>query len=132
MFLYKCDVSSLHAVNPSRTARVLAGHGARAAELISAASYGVVLQVDGQIVGLLPVSEAAGVLMVSGAFSRYPRTEHAHSDIVREMLELLVHELEAPAVGALVLSDDVRVFEQCGFVLVSSGPGESHMLHTRP
>jgi hypothetical protein len=58
--------------------------------------------------------------------------EQAHSDVVREMVEMLVHELEAPAVGANVLSDDVRVFEQCGFVLVSSSPGESHMLHTRP
>jgi len=113
-------------------ARVVRESGARAAEVISAAAYGVVLQVDGLIVGVLPVSEAEGGPVVTGAFSAHQRTEQAHSDVVREMLEMLVNELEAPAAGAEVQASDVWVFEQCGFVVASASPHVTHMLHTRP
>jgi len=138
MFLYKCDVSALHAVNPQRMARVVRESGASAAAAIQAAAYGVVLQVDGLIVGVLPVREAEGGPVVTGAFSAHQRTEHVHSDVVREMLEMLVTELEAPAASAEVLADDVRVFEQCGFVAcgaadaAAGSPQLTRMVHTRP
>jgi len=49
MFLYKSDVSVMHTINPARMARVIHESGAQAAQVILESSYGVVLQVNGQL-----------------------------------------------------------------------------------
>ena len=120
MFLYKSDVSSMRALQPKRMHKVLARSGATAEQNVRDASYGVVMQIDGHIVGVLAVSETAGVPHVLGAYSAHEPCETAHRNVVREMLEMHLSELSGALATATVLKHDVSVFEQCGFVVESS------------
>ena len=122
MFLYKSDVSTMHLLQPKRMVNVLGRCGPAAVQNVKQASYGVVMQIDGHIVGVLAVSETAGVPHVLGAYSTHEPREPAHRDVVREMLEMLLSELPGALATATVLEHDEGVFEQCGFFVESSSP----------
>ena len=119
MFVYKSDVSTLRALQPQRMQQVLGRSGAAAVQNVKDASYGVVVQTDGHIVGVLAVSETAGLPHVLGAYSAHEPCEQAHRDVVREMLEMLLSELHGALATATVPTGDICVFEQCGFVVES-------------
>jgi len=119
MFVYKPDVSTLRALQPQRMQQVLGRSGAAAVQNVKDASHGVVVQTDGQIVGVLAVSDTAGVPHVLGAYSAHDPCEQAHQCVVREMLEMLLSELSGALMTAKVPTGDVCVFEQCGFVVES-------------
>ena len=132
MFLYKSDVRSMHVLQPERMSQVLQRSGALAAQNIKESSYGVVMQVDGVIRGLLPVCCTDCHTHVLGAYSAYNSPEQAHDDVVREMLEMCISELPMPTASARVALSDVSVFAQCGFVVSSSSAQEAQMTFCMP
>jgi hypothetical protein len=132
MFLYKSDVASMLLVQPERMSQVLLRSGALAAQSIKEASYGVVMQVDGIILGLLPVVSTGCYTHVLGSHSVYLSSEQAHQNVLREMLEMMLSELPGPTASARVNLCDVRVFEQCGFVVVTSSENEAQMTFCMP
>ena len=127
MFLYKSDVGMILTLQPARMSHVLHRSGAAAAKQIADASYGVVMQVDGVISGVLPVCVRAAGPHVLGAYSEHNSSDLAHCAVVREMLEMFLSELDGPAASAQVSSCDVPVFAQCGFVPGSSCAHTTHM-----
>jgi len=132
MFVYKCDVSTLRALQPQRMQKVLGRSGAAAVQNMKDASYGVVVQTDGHILGVLAVSETAGVPHVLGAYSAHEPCEQAHRCVVREMLEMLLSELSGARMTATVPTGDVCVFEQCGFVVESLSEASALMALRAP
>jgi len=132
MFLYKSDVSTLRALQPQRMQNVLGRSGAAAVQNVRDASYGVVMQINGRIVGVLAVSETAGLPHVLGANSAHEPCEQAHRDVVRKMLEMLLSELLGALTTATVPTGDVCVFDQCGFVVESSSDASALMAIRAP
>ena len=132
MFLYKSDVGSMLEVQPERMSQVLQRSGALASQNIKESSFGIVMQVDGLIKGLLPVCSTVGYTHVLGSYSTYDSSEQAHHDVVREMLEMLISELPGPTASARVALCDVSVFAQCGFALSSSSAQEAQMTFCMP
>ena len=132
MFLYKSDIGSMLAVQPERLAQVLQRSGKLASQNVKESSFGVVMQVDGLIKGLLPVCAAVGYTHVLGTYSAYDSSEPAHEDVVREMLEMLLSELPGPTASARVALGDVPVFSQCGFVVSSATAHEAQMTFCMP
>jgi len=132
MFLYKSDIGSMLVVQPERMSQVLQRSSGLASQNIKESSFGVVMQVDGLIKGLLPVRLAVGFTHVLGSYSVFDSSEPAHDDVVREMLEMLLSELPGPTASARVALCDVAVFSQCGFVVRSSTAHEAQMTFCMP
>jgi hypothetical protein len=130
MFLYKSDVSMLRVLQPARMQDVMNNSFGAAEKNIKHATYGVVMQVDGKIVGVMSVGVVNDISHVTGAYSIHPESSLAHRDVVREMLEMFIVELGGKTAVARVVETRVdasrtaEIFTQCGFVMRSSTTGE--------
>ena len=131
MFLYKSDVSMLRVLQPARMQQVMNNSAHVAEKNIKHATYGVVMQIDGKIVGLLPVCVVDDMSHVTGAYTSHQENFSSHNDVVREKLEMFIGELgDKPAMASVAVtaignaSHPADIFLQCGFVMKSSTKDE--------
>lgn len=80
-------------LQPGRMTAVISGSGPAAESTIKYATYGVVMQVDGKIVGLMPVHVKDCVHHITGMYSSNQASSPAHRGVVLEMLDMLLGEL---------------------------------------
>jgi len=86
------------------------------------ATYGVVQQYRGKIVGVLPVLVSDNTSTVLGVYTSHGSDMRAHNTTAREMLELFMSELSGqtarvrvPLHAASHEDSIVNCFLQCGF-----------------
>jgi len=121
----------------ARMQHVMTNSGSAAESNTKHATYGVVMQIDGKMVGLMPVSLKDGVSHITvshitvshitGTYSSHKESSPAHRDVGREMLEMLIGDLgggnavaefDISAKSGASTSPDLYI--QCGIVLRNS------------
>ena len=135
MYLYKTDVSLLSVLRPANMRLLLQRSASAASEHLRLASHGVVQQLDGQIVGVLPVALLGYSATVLGAYTSHEGHALEHRTSVREMLELFLSELGGNTAHLVLsagpnsgLSEEAHIFTQCGFVVEALGSAEMRLV----
>jgi len=135
MYLYKTDVSLLSVLRPASMSVLLQRSTSAAREHLRVATYGIVKQLDGQVEGVLPVAVQGYTATVLGAYSLHGADASAHWSCIREMLELFASEIGGSTARVVLpagpdsgLSEEAKLFVQCGFVVEELGPAETRLV----
>ena len=128
-------MSLLSVLRPASMSVLLQRSASAAREHLRVSTYGIVQQLDGQVVGVLPVAVQGYTATVLGAYTSLGADASAHRCCVREMLELFASEIGGntarvvlPAGPDSGLSEEANLFVQCGFVVEELGPAETRLV----
>ena len=122
MYLYKTNVALFCVLQPASLQLLLERNSSCASQHIKQATYGVVQQSRGKIVGVLPVLVRDNTSTVLGVYTSHGSDVRGHNTTARELLELFMSELSGqtahvrlPLHAASHEDSIMNCFLQCGF-----------------